>query len=478
MTGGTDPERDPTGPTARTLWHGRFASGPAEELLAYTVSLPYDQRLWPQDLQGSRAHVRGLRRAGLLSERDTAAVLSALDDVAAELGSRTFAFVPSDEDIHTAIERRVTELAGPPGARLHTGRSRNDQIATDLRLWCKDELPAVAARIVDLQEVLLAGARDAGGTYLPGYTHLQRAQPVLLAHHLLAHGWALGRDVDRLLATIERLDVSPLGAGALAGSSLPLDPVTTAADLGFASAFENSLDAVSDRDFVAEALFDLALVAVHLSRIGEEWVLWTTEELGFARLDDGYATGSSMLPQKKNPDIAELARGKAGRVIGGLTGLLVTLKGLPLSYNRDLQEDKEPLFDAVDQVSLALGAITGMIATATFVPERMQAAADAPESAATDLAEWLVEQDMPFRDAHAVVGALVRRALAGDGALADLVASDPALGPEAAALVAPGVSVTRRTTRGGGGPAPVAEQLARFTTTVAELRARVGATRR
>jgi argininosuccinate lyase len=296
---------------------------------------------------------------------------------------------------------------------------------------------------------------------------------VLLAHHLLAHAWALARDVDRLLATVERLDVSPLGAGALAGSSLPLDPAATAADLGFAAVFENSLDAVSDRDFVAEALFDLAMVAIHLSRLGEEWVLWTSEELGFARLDDAYATGSSMLPQKKNPDIAELARGRAGRVIGDLTGLLVTLKGLPLAYNRDLQEDKEPLFDAVDQVSLALGALGGMIATATFDRRRMQAAADAPAAAATDLAEWLVERGVPFREAHAVVGTLVRRSLAGEGPLGDLVADDPRLGAEAAALVAPGVAVRRRTSPGGAGPGPLRVQMQRFAAALDEERDRL-----
>jgi argininosuccinate lyase len=459
--------------TERTLWHGRFASAPAEELLAYTASLPFDRRLWPQDIRGSQAHVRGLGRAGLLADDEVRSVLDALDAVAAELAEGRFAFVPTDEDIHTAVERRVTELAGPAGARLHTGRSRNDQVATDLRLWCKDELPAVAARVIGLQQVLLDRAVEAGDIYLPGYTHLQRAQPVLLAHHLLAHAWALARDVDRLLATIERLDVSPLGAGALAGSSLPLDPAATAADLGFSAVFENSLDAVSDRDFVAEALFDLALVAIHLSRIGEEWVLWTSDELGFARLDDAYATGSSMLPQKKNPDIAELARGRAGRVIGDLTGLLVTLKGLPLAYNRDLQEDKEPLFDAVDQVSLALGALGGMIATATFDSQRMQAAADTPAAAATDLAEWLVERGVPFREAHAVVGRLVRRSLAGDGQLGDLVADDPGLGADAAALVAPGVAVRRRTTPGGAGPEPVRVQLERFAAVLDDSRARL-----
>ncbi len=457
----------------QTLWHGRFEGGPAAELMAYTESLSFDQRLWPDDIEGSRAHVRGLARVGIITDLERDQVLAALDIVADELGSSRFTFAASDEDIHTAVERRVTELAGPAGAKLHTGRSRNDQSATDVRLWCKRELMVIARRVIDLQTVLLARADAADGVYLPGYTHLQRAQPVLLAHHLLAHGWALARDVDRILDALDRIDVSPLGAGALAGSSLPLDPDGNAADLGFAARFENSLDAVGSRDHVAEALFVLTLIAIDLSRIGEEFVLWTTDEFGFARLDDGYATGSSMLPQKKNPDIAELARGKAGRIIGDLTGFLATMKGLPLSYNRDYQEDKEPLFDAVDQVRLALGAITGMIATATFVPERMQAAADAETTAATDLAEWLVERGTPFRDAHAIVGALIRRTLAGEASLRALVSADPALGPEAAALVAPGVSVQRRTTPGGAGPVPVAEQLERFRRRVDQLRAAV-----
>ena len=457
-----------------TLWHGRFEGGPAAELMAYTESLSFDRRLWPDDIEGSRAHVRMLAHVGLLTEVERDSVLSALDTVAAEMAAGSFLFVASDEDIHTAVERRVTEIAGAAGAKLHTGRSRNDQSATGVRLWMKRELMVVAQRIVGLQQVLLDRAEAAGDMYLPGYTHLQRAQPVLLAHHLMAHGWALGRDVDRLLDALERIDVSPLGAGALAGSSLPLDPDGTAADAGFAARFENSLDAVGSRDHIAEALFALAMVGVNLSRIGEEFVLWTTDEFGFARLDDGYATGSSMLPQKKNPDIAELARGKAGRLIGDLTGFLATLKGLPLSYNRDLQEDKEPLFDAVDQIRLALGAISGMIATATWVPERMQAAADAEATSATDLAEWLVRNGTPFREAHAIVGALVRRSLAGEGSLRDLAAADPALGVEAAALVSPGVAVTMRTTPGGAGPVPVAAQLERFRDRVAILRAAVG----
>ncbi|MFZ6002697.1 MAG: argininosuccinate lyase [Actinomycetota bacterium] len=445
-----------------TLWHGRFEGGPADELLAYTVSLPFDRRLGPDDIAGSRAHVRGLVRAGVLTEVERDAVLAALDSVEAELADGTFTFVASDEDIHTAVERRVTEVAGDAGAKLHTGRSRNDQVATDLRLYTKRAVSEVAGRVLALQEVLLQRAVEAGETYLPGYTHLQRAQPVSLAHHLLAHGWALARDLDRLLDARRRADVSPLGAGALAGSSIPLDPDGVAADLGFAARFENSLDAVSDRDFVAEALFVLTLLGVHLSRIGEEIVLWTSEEFGFARLDDAFATGSSMLPQKKNPDIAELARGKAGRLIGNLTGLLATLKGLPLAYNRDLQEDKEPLFDAVDQTSLALSAIAGLYATMRFDPARMQAAADSPYAAATDLAEHLVMGGTPFRTAHAIVGELVRQSIEQGTPMDDLVAAHPALGADAVALLAPGVSVTRRTTPGGAGPAAVAVQMERF----------------
>jgi argininosuccinate lyase len=456
-----------------TLWHGRFGSGPADELLVFTASVHFDQRLAADDIAGSRAHVRGLVRAGLLDGDEAAAIFSALDGVAAELAGGRFEFQPADEDIHTAIERRVTEIAGEVGGKLHTGRSRNDQVATALRLWCKRELRAVAARVVALQQVLLDRAVEAGDASLPGYTHVQRAQPVLLAHHLLAHGWALARDVDRLLATIVRLDVSPLGAGALAGSSLPLDPHGTAADLGFGSAFENSLDAVSDRDFVAEALFDLSLLGVHLSRIGEEWVLWTSAEFGYAALDDAYATGSSMMPQKKNADIAELARGKAGRLIGHVGGFLATLKGLPLSYNRDLQEDKEPLFDAVDQVALALGALTGMVESARFDLSRMAAAADDPMLAATDLAELLVAKGTPFREAHAVVGSLVRKSLDSGTPLADLVEADPRLGAEGAAILEPGAAVRRRVTAGGGGPDAVRVQVGRFRERLAADEARI-----
>jgi argininosuccinate lyase len=445
-----------------TLWEGRITTGMADAVAAFTVSLPFDRVLAADDLAGSRAHVKGLGKAGILSDSEVIELIDALDIVGEEFESGRFVFEPGDEDIHTAVERRVTELAGDIGAKLHTGRSRNDQVATDLRLWCRRSLLGVAEHIMALQEVLAQRAREAADVYLPGYTHLQRAQPVLLAHHLLAHGWALARDVDRLVATLDRLNISPLGAGALAGSSLPLDPDYVAAELGFHSRFENSLDAVSDRDFVAESLFDLALLGIHLSRLGEEIVLWSTEEFGFCTLDDAYATGSSMLPQKKNPDVAELARGKSGRLIGHLQAVLVTLKGLPLAYNRDLQEDKEPLFDAVAQVTTALVALSGVYQTATWNEDRMQAAADGQAASAIDLAELLVEQGMPFRQAHALIGGLVRESLERHVPLVELVEAHPDLGETAVELLEPGVAVTRRRTPGGAGPGPVAEQAERF----------------
>ena len=444
-----------------TLWHGRFAGGPSEALQALNDSLPFDQRMFREDIAGSRAHVRMLCDVGLFTEAERDGVLAALDTVEHEIESGSFDFQVNDEDIHTAVERRVTEL-DPAGAKMHTGRSRNDQVATDLRLWTRSAIDEVLELIERLQRTLLAHAEQAGDAYLPGYTHLQQAQPVALSHHLLAHGWALARDAERLVDARKRTNVSVLGAGALAGSSLPLDPEKSAAYLGFDAVFDNSLDGVADRDFVAEALFAVSLLGVHLSRIGEEWILWASTEFGFVTLDDGFSTGSSMMPQKKNPDIAELARGKAGRLIGHLTGFLTTLKGLPLAYNKDMQEDKEPLFDAVDTVRLTLLALDGMISTTTFNTEAMAAQAASPYAAATDLAEWLVARGMPFRDAHAVVGEKVRRALAGEGSLGELVAADPQLGDEAAALLEPGVSATRRTTRGGGSPAAVADQIERF----------------
>ncbi|MFZ0667473.1 MAG: argininosuccinate lyase, partial [Acidimicrobiales bacterium] len=444
-----------------TLWQHRLGE-PAEDAMALSASLRFDKRLGADDVTGSRAHVRGLARAGIIPADEAATLLAALDRVSEELTAGTFVFKEGDEDIHTALERRATEMAGDVGAKLHTGRSRNDQVATALRLFTRREVLSVIGEVLRLERVLLARAVSAEDAYLPGYTHLQRAQPVLLAHHLLAHAWALTRDADRMFDTVSRLEVSPLGAGALAGSSLPLDPDFVAEELGFGHRFENSLDAVSDRDFVAEALFDLALLGVHLSRIGEELVIWSTEEFGFAVLDDAFATGSSMLPQKKNPDVAELVRGKAGRLIGHLAGILATLKGLPLSYNKDLQEDKEPLFDALDQILLSLPAMSGMIETVTFKVDRMRSAADGPTVAATDLAEWLVVKGMPFRNAHGIVASLVKDSLERGVPLDELVLAHPDLGEEAVALLEPGVAVNRRTTPGGAGPGPVKEQFERF----------------
>ncbi len=457
-----------------TLWQGRFGDEMAEVVAEFTMSTGFDRSLAKDDIAGSRAHVRGLGRSGVLTEKEVEVLLAALDQVEAEVTSGAFVFGRDDEDVHTAIERRVTELAGDVGAKLHTGRSRNDQVATDLRLWCRRRLTKVATEVVALEEVLVGRAAEVGDAYLPGYTHLQRAQPVLLSHHLLAHAWALARDVDRLIATVERMDVSPLGAGALAGSSLPLDPDFVAETLGFHGRFENSLDAVSDRDFVAEALFDIALLGVHLSRMGEEVVLWSTAEFGFCTIADAYATGSSMLPQKKNPDVAELTRGKAGRFIGHLTGLLVTLKGLPLSYNRDLQEDKEPLFDAVEQVTLAVRALAGLFATVEFHQDRMAAAADTSATAAVDLAEFLVERGMPFRKAHGLVAGLVRDSVERHVPLAELVQAHPELGDAGAKLLEPGVAVSRRRTPGGAGSTAVAEQLERFARRLDVDRTRLG----
>jgi len=456
-----------------TLWHGRLQGGMAEEVAALSVSIHYDIALAHDDIAGSHAHVDGLVRGGILTTKEGDDLHGALRAVEEEIESGNFRIDPSDEDIHTAVERRVTELVGDTGAKLHTGRSRNDQVATDLRLWTRRALLDVAEGVVAFQETLFERAAAAGVAYLPGYTHLQRAQPVLLSHHLAAHCWALSRDVDRLLASFDRADASPLGAGALAGSSLPLDPDGTATALGFSSRFENSLDAVSDRDFVAEALFDIALLGIHLSRLGEEIVLWSSDEFGFCTLDDAFATGSSMLPQKKNADVAELTRGKSGRLVGNLTGLLVTLKGLPLAYNRDLQEDKEPLFDSVAQMLGILPALRGMFATIRWNTAAMERAADAPGAAAVDIAEFLVRSGIPFRQAHAIVGGLVADAEATGTELRELIARHELLGEEAARLVDPGTPVTNRTTPGGAGPLVVADQLERLHSTLDAERAEI-----
>ena len=444
----------------KALWHGRFTHAPSSELMDFTASIDIDRRLAPEDIEGSRAHVRMLGKTKILDGKEVTAILAALDTTQAEIEAETFVWVESDEDIHTAIERRVTEIAGAAGAKIHTGRSRNDQVATDLHLWFRRAARAAIIATHELQKTLLDQAQKAGDEiYLPGYTHLQRAQPVLLAHHLLAHYWALSRDVDRWRDALDRADVSPLGAGALAGSSLPLDPKFTAYALGFSRVFENSLDAVSDRDFVAEGLFVAALEQVHLSRIGEEIVLWSSAEFGFLDLAETHSTGSSMLPHKKNPDIAELVRGKSGRLIGNLTGFLATLKALPLAYNRDLQEDKEPIFDALDTLISSLGALSGLISASTFNAESMRAGADSPENSATDLAEYLVRAQVPFRDAHAQVGALVNESIEKGITLREVVANTKGFGPDAVALLDKGVAVTNRHSPGGAGPEPVAQQM-------------------
>jgi argininosuccinate lyase len=446
---------------SKSLWHGRFLEQSAGELQKLNNSISYDIRLFSQDIEGSRVHAKMLQKIGVFSKDELTEVLLALDQVEEEIQSGSFSVLPTDEDVHTYVERRVTEIA-PSGARLHTGRSRNDQVATDLRLWTKEALTDVARMAISLQRALLEKAKEVDGAVLPGYTHLQQAQPVPLGHHLLAHGWSISRDVERLLQAIERMDVSPLGAGAMAGSSIPLDVDAVADDLHFSRVFDNSIDAVSDRDFVADALYVLALLGIHLSRIGEEVIIWSSSEFGFIELSDSFSTGSSMMPQKKNPDIAELARGKSGRLIGNLAGFLATLKALPLSYNKDLQEDKEPLFDAVDTVSNILPAVTGMISSATFQIEQMRDQALSPYLATTDLAEWLVQRGMPFREAHAVIGQLVARSLSEGVALEDLISMDENLGEEAVSLLEEGSLFNSKKTHGSASLEKLADQIERF----------------
>jgi len=380
----------PADPQPLRLWGGAFSREPSAALRALGSSVQFDWRLVPYDLKGSRSHARVLHRAGLLSDDELPKMLRAIDDLEVDAREGRFAATPEDEDVHTALERGLVERLGPLGGKLRAGRSRNDQVATDLRLYLRDQARRVAAEIVGMQVALADQAALHIETAAPGFTHLQRAQPVTLAHELLKHVHALSRDADRLRDWDRRAARSPLGAGALAGSSLSVDPQATARELGFDGACTNSIDAVSDRDFVAEFLFVTALLGVHLSRLVEEVVLWTSKEFGWAQIDDGYATGSSIMPQKKNPDIAELARGKSGRLIGHLTGFLVTLKGLPFAYNRDLQEDKEPVFDAIDTLLLVLPALSGLVATLRFDVELMAAAAPDGHALATDVAEWLV----------------------------------------------------------------------------------------
>ena len=455
-----------------TLWSGRFSSGMDDALWDLSESYSFDHVLYPYDILGSKAHVLGLVHAGLVSADEGSALSAALDEVLAEFAEERFVRASSDEDIHMAIERRVTELAGDVGAKLHTARSRNDQVATTFRLFTMNAVLRVAAGCLELVDVLVAvGERNAGAS-LPGYTHLQRAQPILLSHHLNAHAWALLRDVDRLLGAKDRMSVSPLGAGALAGTSLGIDPTVAANALGFHDIFANSLDAVSDRDFVAEALFDIALLGVHLSRMGEELVLWTTTEFNFAVLGDEYTTGSSMLPQKKNSDVAELARAKSGRLVGNLTGLLMMLKGLPLSYNRDLQEDKEPLFDSYRQVMLVLTALSGAYESMSFNAVVAARSADDESMVAIDIAEELVSEGVPFRVAHERVGQLVGEAVRSGRPLADVVAANPDF-ERFTDLFEPGVSLARRRSPGSSGPEGAGLQLHRLKSVRESLGVRV-----
>jgi argininosuccinate lyase len=450
-----DEERTPT-----RLWGGRFESGPAEALARLSVSVQFDWRLAPYDLLASQAHARVLHRAGLLDETELARLLGALDSLARACRDGSFRPAVTDEDVHTALERGLLERVGSLGGKLRAGRSRNDQVATDLRLYLRDHARLVAARVAELETALLGQAAEHLTTPAPGMTHLQHAQPVVFAHQLLAHVHALARDVSRLRAA-----VCPLGAGALAGSSLPVDPEAVAAELGFDSASPNSMDAVSDRDFAAEFCFTAALLGVHLSRLGEELVLWSSQEFGWVEIDDAYATGSSIMPQKKNPDVAELARGKAGRLIGGLTALLTTLKGLPLTYNRDLQEDKEPVFDAVDTLLLVLPALAGLISTLRVHAERISRGASTGFALATDLAELLVRRGVPFREAHEVVGHLVVWCQVHDCDLPDVSDEDlakisPQLTPEVREVLSVQGALAARSSYGGTAPERVTEQLA------------------
>src|SRR5690349_22400501 len=411
---------NPAPPGGLRLWGGRFAGGPAEALARLSVSVQFDWRLAPYDLAGSRAHARVLARAGLLDADELGRMLAALDDLESACATGQFRPTVDDEDVHTALERGLLERLGALGGKLRAGRSRNDQVATDLRLYLRDRARGVASRIVELADALVEQAGRHVDTPAPGFTHMQPARPIAFGHQLLAHVQALLRDLDRLRDWDRRTAVSPLGAGALAGSSLPLDPTQVAKELGFTSAAANSIDAVADRDFVAEFLFVAALTGVHLSRLGEEVVLWTTPAFGWVQLDDGFATGSSIMPQKKNPDVAELARGKSGRLIGHVVALLTVLKGLPLAYDRDLQEDKEPVFDAIETLTTVLPALTGTVATMRVRADRLEKSAPSGFSLATDVAEFLVRKGVAFRDAHEAVGHLVVWCLAHEVGLEDV----------------------------------------------------------
>ncbi|PZG13369.1 argininosuccinate lyase [Nonomuraea aridisoli] len=446
------------------LWGGRFEGGPSDALTRLSVSVHFDWRLVPYDLAASRAHARVLHRAGLLSDEELERMIGALDDLEQACKAGDFRPTVADEDVHTALERGLLERLGSLGGKLRAGRSRNDQIATDLRLYLRDHARTIVSRLVELETALMAQAEQHAETAAPGMTHLQHAQPVSFGHQLLAHVHAFARDIDRLVDWDKRAAVSPLGSGALAGSSLPLDPQAVAAELGFSAAAPNSMDAVAERDFAAEFLFDAAMIGVHLSRLGEEIVLWASQEFRWIEMDDAYSTGSSIMPQKKNPDVAELARGKSGRLIGNLMSLLTTLKGLPLTYNRDLQEDKEPVFDSVDTLLLVLPAMAGLVATMRVNTARLEASAPDGFALATDLAELLVRRGVPFREAHEAVGHLVVWCQVNDKDLGELTDDElakvsPHLTPDVRdVLNVPGALAARKA-HGGTAPDRVRDQL-------------------
>lgn len=447
------------------LWGGRFAGGPSEALAALSKSTQFDWRLAPYDIAGSRAHARVLAKAGLLTDEELTGMIAALDQLEADVRSGAYTPAESDEDVHGSLEKGLIERAGAElGGKLRAGRSRNDQIATLGRMYLRDHASIIATGVMDTIDALIAQSEAHPYAPMPGRTHLQHAQPVLLSHQLLAHAWALSRDLDRLLDWDKRAAVSPYGSGALAGSSLGLDPEAVAADLGFNSATHNSIDGTASRDVYAEFAWIAAMISVDLSRISEEIILWATKEFSFVTLHDSFSTGSSIMPQKKNPDIAELARGKAGRLIGDLTGLLATLKALPLAYNRDLQEDKEPVFDAIDQLEVLLPAVSGMIATLTFNTGRLAELAPQGFALATDVAEWLVREGVPFRVAHELAGEAVRVCEEKDCELWDLTDEDylaisPALHAGVREVLTVEGSLNSRSAQGGTAPSAVAVQL-------------------
>ncbi|MDO4927814.1 MAG: argininosuccinate lyase [Corynebacterium sp.] len=458
------------------LWGGRFAGGPSEAMFALSVSTHFDWVLAPYDVLASKAHARVLHKAGLLSDADLDTMLAGLDQLGEDVADGSFTPLPTDEDVHGAMERGLIDRVGPEvGGRLRAGRSRNDQVATLFRMWVRDAIRDIAADVADLVAALESQAKAHPKAIMPGKTHSQAAQPVLLGHQLLAHAYPLLRDIARLQDLDKRLAVSPYGSGALAGSTLGLDPDAIAEELGFDAAADNSIDATSSRDFASETAFVLAQIAVDMSRLAEEIIYWCTPEYGYVTLDDAWSTGSSIMPQKKNPDVAELTRGKTGRLIGNLAGLLATLKAQPLAYNRDLQEDKEPIVDSVAQLNLLLPAMTGLVSTLTFHEERMAALAPAGYSLATDLAEWMVRQGVPFREAHEASGACVRVAeTAGIGleelSDAQLREVDERLTPAVREFLTTEGAVASRNAHGGTAPVQVQAQLEQVATSVAAAR--------